>query len=99
MDRKGGIPVGVPGQPVGNEVRRLGEPRPLWRRFNLVLEPGATGYPHVGPQAEEPRPLERLDSPEIDNIPNPETRLVSASEPHPDAAYQPIDERVEALER
>jgi len=61
----------VPRQPARGEERPHAERRAVAagsRRFDLQLEPGQAGQPHLGAQPQQPRTLDLLDAPPVQGI-------------------------------
>src|SRR5947209_12717131 len=83
-----GIPVRTTQQTTRTEQGPLHEQRslPVGRGPNRPLEPGVAGEAHLGAQSQQPRRLEGLNSPEVDDIAYPQIGLMTTSAPHADTA-------------
>jgi hypothetical protein len=68
------------------EVRRLRQSGSHRRGLDFKLQPGSSRYPHLGPETEETRPIQRFDAPEVEGVADAEMLLVAPAQAHPDSA-------------
>jgi hypothetical protein len=55
------------------------------------LQPGTSRYPHLGPETEKARPIQRFDAPEVERVADAESIGVAPAQAHPDTPNDAVD--------
>src|SRR6478736_3751070 len=93
VDRAEQIPVGHADVTGGIEHRGLADLGALLLAgIDFELQPQASGYLHLGGEAQQAIRLEPLDPPEIDRVAYPQVDGVAPPAPQSDAASQRVEQ-------